>query len=219
MGAWTCRRSTARLRATARRLARTGGARARPPTTANRAERQATSGTRIYLNSVSCAAPGNCTAVGDYLTRGGHQHGLLLTQTDGSWTGAQAGLPAGGWRVGLGPGVTLKSVSCASAGNCTAVGSYYKGRRGRDAASLLLTQTDGRWANGVDARLPAGAAPLAAFEGSGPDYAQTGLASVSCASAGNCTAVGQHPHNKSGDYWGLRVTQSHGKWGRGVWVK
>jgi hypothetical protein len=189
------------------------------PLPANSATRQVTLATRVYLNSVSCSAPGDCTAVGDYVARGGHQEGLLLTQADGSWTVAQALLPAGAWRASLGPGVTLKSVSCASAGNCTAVGSYFKGRGGRDAVSLLLTQIDGRWAKGVAARLPAGAAHLAAFEASGPDYAQAGLASVSCASAGNCTAVGQHPHNTSGDYWGLRVTQSNGKWGRGVWVR
>ena len=189
------------------------------PLPGNRAKSQVTIVTHVYLNSVSCSAPGNCTAVGDYVSRGGHQQGLLLTETDGNWTGEQARLPAGGWRGSLGPGVTVKSVSCTSAGNCTAVGSYYKGHGGRDAASLLLTQTDGKWATGVDARLPAGAAHLAAFEGSGPDYAQAGLASVSCASAGDCTAVGLHPHNKSGNYWGLRVTKSHGKWGRGVWVK
>ena len=189
------------------------------PLPANHAKRQVTSYTKIYLNSVSCAAPGNCTAVGDYVARGGHQEGLLLTQTDGRWTAAQARLPAGAWRASIGPGVTLKSVSCASAGNCTAVGSYFKGRGGRDAVSLLLTQTDGRWAKGVAARLPAGAAHLGAFEGSEPDYTQAGLGSVSCASPGNCTAVGMHPHNRSGDYWGLRVTQSHGRWGRGVWVK
>lgn len=189
------------------------------PLPGNRAKSQLTIATHVYLNSVSCSTPGNCTAVGDYVSRGGHQQGLLLKQTDGSWTGEQARLPVRGWRRSLGPGVTVKSVSCASAGNCTAVGSYYKGRGGRDAASLLLTQTDGRWATGVEARLPAGAAHLAAFEASGPDYAQTGLASVSCASAGNCTAVGLHPHNESGNYWGLRVTESHGQWGRAVWVK
>ena len=189
------------------------------PLPANHAKRQRTSGTHIYLNSVSCSAPGNCTAVGNYVARGGHAQGLLLTQTDGRWTVAQARLPAGAWRASIGPGVTLKSVSCTSAGNCTAVGSYFKGRGGRDAASLLLTQTNGKWAKGVAARLPAGAAHLSAFEGSGPDWFQTGLSSVSCASAGNCTAVGQHPHNRSGDYWGLRLTQSNGRWGRAVWVK
>ena len=50
----------------------------------------------------------------------------------------------------------LFSVSCASAGNCTAVGDY-------DASSdreqgLLLTETSGRWATGVEASLPANAA-------------------------------------------------------------
>jgi hypothetical protein len=154
------------------------------------------------------------------VARNGHQQGLLLTQTDGKWaTGVEARLPAGTWVSGNGPAATLKSVSCASAGNCIAVGSYIKGHRELEAVPLLLTQTDGKWAKGVAARLPAGAAPLGKLQASGPDYFRTGLSSVSCASAGNCTAVGQQPHKKSGSYRGLRLTQSNGKWGRGVWVK
>src|SRR5207248_6041925 len=48
--------------------------------------------------------------------------GLLLTETAGTWaTGVAASLPA---NAGSNPAVSLFSVSCASAGNCGAVGSY-----------------------------------------------------------------------------------------------
>ena len=48
------------------------------------------------------------------------EQGLLLTETAGSWaTGTEAALPADSTNLGA----ELTSVSCASAGNCTAVGS------------------------------------------------------------------------------------------------
>ena len=64
---------------------------------------------------------GNCTAVGGYTDSSGHQQGLLLSESSGSWAGAEAPLPANAAAT-LAAG--LASVSCASAGNCTAVGSY-----------------------------------------------------------------------------------------------
>ena len=45
----------------------------------------------------------------------------------------------------------LDSVSCDSAGDCTAVGSY-------DSHGLLLTKTGGIWGSGVEAALPANGA-------------------------------------------------------------
>jgi hypothetical protein len=151
------------------------GVRASLPANAERIEEG------INVDSVSCASAGNCTAVGYYFTSGKDQEeGLLLTETSGRWaTGVEASLPA---NAGKHPNVSLGSVSCASAGNCTAVGSY-------DVSSgweigLLLTETSGRWATGVEASLPANADKNA---GNGE------VDSVSCASAGNCTAVGSYP--------------------------
>jgi hypothetical protein len=191
------------------------------PLPADHATQQFTPYAHLFLNSVSCSSPGNCTAVGDYVARGGHQRGLMLTQTDGIWAkGAEASVPAGAWRTGIGPAATLKSVSCSSPGNCTAVGVYWAGRKVHRVFPLVLTERHGHWAKAVAVRLPAGAAPLAPNTASGPEYAQAGLFSVSCASAGNCTAVGQYPHTtRLGYYWGLRVTQSNGRWGKAVWVK
>ena len=75
-----------------------------------------------YVVSVSCASAGNCTAVGHYVDSSGHEQGLLLSETSGTWaTGVEASLPA---NAGTNPNASLDSVSCASAGNCTAVGGY-----------------------------------------------------------------------------------------------
>ena len=95
-----------------------------------------------------------------------------------SWaTGVEAPLPANA-STSTGDGGGLDSVSCASAGNCTAVGSYFYSAG--HYTGQMLTETSGIWTAGVEASLPANA---------GTD-SDGGLGSVSCASAGNCTAVG-----------------------------
>jgi hypothetical protein len=87
---------------------------------------------------VSCASAGNCTAVGAYTDSSGNGHGVLWTQTAGTWAaGTQAPLPA---NAASNPSdANLHSVSCASAGNCTAVGFYEDSSR--NGQGLLVTQT------------------------------------------------------------------------------
>jgi hypothetical protein len=48
----------------------------------------------------------------------------LLTETGGKWTAAEAALPANAAGEHQNRFVELNSVSCASAGHCSAVGSY-----------------------------------------------------------------------------------------------
>jgi hypothetical protein len=158
-------------------------------------------GQLVTLNSVSCASPGNCSAVGSYYDGLGAEDGLLLTETAGKWaTGVEAVLPADG--AVTNQTADLTSVSCTSAGNCTAVGSY----SGTGGGALLLRETSGTWATGVEAALPANPSttePVA------------GLSSVSCASAGNCSAVGLYVDN-FGNAQGLLLTETAGTWGTGV---
>jgi hypothetical protein len=70
----------------------------------------------------------------------------------------------------------VNSVSCASAGNCSAVGEY---DADMSQQALLVSENDGAWSAG--AVLPDGAATSN----------QAGvLNSISCRSAGNCSAAG-----------------------------
>jgi hypothetical protein len=161
----------------------------------------------VDISSISCASPGNCTAVGSYVGNAGDQEGLLLTETAGHWaTGVEAVLPA---NAASDPQVAFTSLSCASAGNCTTVGTYSDGSGGiyseGDTLGLLLTETAGHWAAGVEAALPADAY-------SDP---QVVLPSVSCASPGNCTAVGSYD-NGYGHPEGLLLTETAGELERGV---
>src|SRR5207248_1599651 len=125
----------------------------------------------------------NCSAVGTYTDSSGAGQGLLLTETGGTWTQAVEAVPPA--NAAPNPNVTLPSVSCASAGNCSAVGTY-RDSSGADQG-LLLTETAGVWAIGVEPTLPANAA-------SNPHVV---LNSVSCASAGNCSAVGYYRDNSN----------------------
>ena len=155
----------------------------------------------VSLNSVSCAAAGNCSAVGEYHDSAGHYQGLLLTESAGTWAaGVEATLPAG---ARANPGVSLASVSCPSAGNCSAVGNYYDSAGHHQG--LLLSETAGTWATGVEVTPPANA-------GSDPGVY---VGSVSCASAGNCGAVGSYL-DSSNHQQGLLLTETADTWSAGV---
>lgn len=156
----------------------------------------------VHIESVSCPAAGNCSAVGSYQAGAGGEEGLLLTEKAGKWKpGVEVALPR---TTGVGEGqVWLTSVSCASAGNCTAVGYYsdvFADHSG-DERGLLLTEKAGKWKRGVAAVLPANASSRAFVV----------LDSVSCASAGNCSAVGSYA-TTSGVDEGLLLTEKAGRW-------
>jgi hypothetical protein len=163
------------------------------------------------LNSVSCASAGNCTAVGYYFDNSRHEQVLLLTETSGRWaTGVEASLPAGANPQTDDRNYSSGQVSCGSAGNCTAIDSYGVGDPvDNESAALLLTETSGRWATGVEAPVPANGLPNSSE-----------LGSVSCASAGNCTAVGFYlvPHGPQLQLQGLALTETSGTWATGVAV-
>jgi hypothetical protein len=129
------------------------------------------------------------------------QNGVLWTEEAGRWkTGIDPVLPADAAPEKI---VQLDSVSCASTGNCTAVGEYQANSGWSEG--LMLTETAGRWAAGVEAPLPSNA------KADGNAYVN----SVSCASAANCSAVGYY----SGDVYGgegLLLTEKDGKWLTGV---
>ena len=153
------------------------------------------------LSSVSCTSDGNCSAVGGYAYGSGARP-LVLTESAGTWeTGIEPALPANASTTE--PDASLLSVSCASAGNCSAIGSYTD--TSGNGPGLLLTETAGRWGTGVEAALPANAAVTEQF---------VAMYSVSCASAGYCTAVGNYNTDVSDD--AVLLTEKAGVWAPGV---
>ena len=118
----------------------------------------------VFLNGVSCPAPGKCTAVGWFQRNG---TGAFVALAENNYSGS--------WRIRSvrGPSATLgqlNAVSCTARANCTAVGTPSVGpvpAEHWDGSTWTVQATPG----------PAGAA----------------LNGVSCVLASSCTAVGTIP--------------------------
>jgi hypothetical protein len=159
----------------------------------------------LGFSGLSCPSAGNCTAVGGYVDKHSDFQGAIFIEHGGSWSdGIKAPFPAGAGRYNdpmelVNP---LNSVSCATANDCAAVGSFLKGSS-QTQHGLLLAEHQGKWkANAIV--LPRGAsAPGGVF-----------LTSVSCPSRGNCVAAGYYASH--GKTRGLIVRERGGKWERAV---
>ena len=127
-----------------------------------------------FTTSVSCPSAGSCVALG-YTIPGAYWQPFVASQKNGAW-GAAKYLP-GVFAEGV-----PTSLSCPSAGNCGAGGynlprAYPGGSRTRP---FVASETKGRWAN---AELYPGTLAL--------NKGRRGqVTSVSCPSAGHCTAAG-----------------------------
>jgi hypothetical protein len=162
------------------------------------------------VNSISCPAAGDCSAVGDYIDKSGNAELLLLNQSNGNWSATEPSLTAlagatGGLNAAHGD-LTANSVSCASPGNCSVIGGYEDGSSEFRFRALSLTETGGVWGPAEPVTLPSNADSGGIFQ----PYAT--LYRVSCASAGNCTAVGSYNATSSGDTEAMLLSENGGVW-------
>jgi len=146
--------------------------------------------------SVSCAARGSCAAVGFYTDGSGHQHGFVATEQSGVWGKAieVPGLAA----LQKGPYARLQSVSCSSAGSCSA-GGFYAANASGSTQAFAVSERNGSWGTAKE---------VAANLNTGRDAEVT---SVSCASAGNCAAGGQYS-KASGHDQAFVISEANGTW-------
>jgi hypothetical protein len=123
-------------------------------------------------------------------------HPLLVDERKGTWnSGIEAQLPPDAATTpdpnGRAPILGVASiVSCPSAGNCVAGGSYADTIAGTyRTEGWIATEQAGQWGQAIRVQLPADASPVETKpeSGSAPFFGFTGL---SCPSLGNCTAVG-----------------------------
>src|SRR5215470_10682915 len=147
------------------------------------------------VNAVSCVAAGNCSAGGYYTGRSGAHQAFVINETSGTWGIAKqvaAALNAGGY-------AETSSVSCASAGNCSA-GGYYKDFSTHSTQAFVVSATNGTWgpAKQVAAALNTGRAAR--------------IESVSCGSAGNCSAGGFYAEVSQQEQ-AFVVGETNGTWG------
>jgi hypothetical protein len=133
---------------------------------------------------------------------------VLLTGAGMALAGAAVSAPAWGTAqqvaglaaMNAGGNAGINSVSCASAGNCSAGGTYEDSSGAQQA--FVVDETNGTW--GSAAEVP-GTATLNAG-----GYAAVN--SVSCASAGNCSAGGYY-EDSSGSAQAFVVSEINGSWG------
>jgi hypothetical protein len=148
-------------------------------------------GGSAYVYSVSCASAGNCSAGGSYFT--GYSHAFVVSEVNGTWRTAIE-VP-GTAALNQGRIAYLISMSCASAGNCSAGGTYTDSSKRMQA--FVVSEVNGTWHTARE--LPG----TAALNTGGNAFVQ----SVSCASAGNCSAGGGYTAS-SGHRQAFVVTQS-----------
>jgi len=126
---------------------------------------------------LACPSPGNCVTGGIYDVPRYTQESYLASEAHGRWGPARR---IRGSRAFNSSQLTyLMDLSCASAGNCSAGGSYAPAG-GLDDNAFVISERHGRWGRPVEvaAALDAG------------HSAQVNA--VSCPAAGDCTATGYY---------------------------
>jgi hypothetical protein len=146
----------------------------------------AASNPQTYLAGIGCVASGSCTGVGDYSDGNGNDQ-LLVASGNGPTFTQSAEVPAPA-NANAQANASLNAVSCTSAGNCTAVGSYNdnSGTPGNTQA-LEASDSSGSFQSAIELSSPSNSA-------GDPDGS---LAGVSCSGAGSCVAVGDYQDSSS----------------------
>lgn len=152
------------------------------------------------ISSVSCAAPGECSAGGEYTDRFSGTQTLVVDQTGGTWGTAQKIRDSGGLNKG---GLAMvNSVSCPAPGDCAAVGAYMDANFSTQA--FVADESGGTWGT---ARYVSGTAYL--DKGSPGATAVT----VSCGAVGDCSLGGHYYAHTTGIQQAFVASETSGTWG------
>jgi len=161
-------------------------------------------GESAQVNQVSCGVSPKlvsiitCAAVGYYTASNGQGQAFTATMANGKW-GRAVQVP-GSAAMNKGGFAQLNSVSCPTAGNCSAGGSYAPSKT--STQPFVVTERNGTW--GKAAEVP-GTATL----NTGKDMS---VGMVSCVSPGVCSATGDFRTSKhSQGVWA--ASQNGGRWG------
>ena len=161
-------------------------------------------GESAQVNQVSCGVSPKlvsiitCAAVGFYTTSTGLGQAFTATMANGKW-GPAVQVP-GSVALNKGGFAQLNSVSCPTAGNCSAGGSYAPSNT--STQPFVVTEKNGTWGKAT-------AVPGGATLNTGKDMFVT---EVSCVSPGKCSATGDfHTSKHSQGVW--VASQKGGTWG------
>jgi hypothetical protein len=154
-------------------------------------------GNNAGIYSISCTSAGNCSAGGNYLDAAQHFQAFVVSESGGTW-GTALEVP-GTSTLNLGGNAVVWSVSCSSAGNCGAAGSYTDGSG--NVQGFAVNEANGTWGNATEVIDPSAVGS--------PDA--LGAESISCSGTGSCVAVGDEI--VAGDASvGFAVSESGGTW-------
>lgn len=163
------------------------------------------------IDSISCWDADDCAAVGDYVvddvvdgSDNPNLEGLLLSESSGDWSAAEATLPSDAEQPTEPEAQTvdLLSVDCTATDTCAAVGYYVD--TSDNIQGALIDETSGSWGAAAGMALPddASSYPGTQFAAPGP---------VSCAAPGDCAASAVYANN-AGNYVPLLAVESSGSW-------
>src|SRR5215469_15379801 len=136
-------------------------------------------GGQARVVSVSCGSVASCGAGGYYTDGSGGLEAFVVSEVNGRWATAvevpgTAALNRGGYAQAL-------SVSCASAGDCAAGGTYADGSFHGQA--FVVSEVNGRWGTALEV-------PGTAALNQGGGNANAGVVSLSCRLPASCGALG-----------------------------
>jgi hypothetical protein len=130
------------------------------------------------FGGIACASSDDCSVGGQYRDSAGGYQGFLEDETNGAWSPAvELTLPSNGSSGGQNGGIV--ALSCPSAGNCEASGSYLDTAGNYQA--VVVGEVNGVWQHGSEVTLPSGAVTV------GVDG---GIYAINCANATSCVGVG-----------------------------
>jgi len=162
-----------------------------------------------WVNSVSCGSAGNCAAGGFYTDASGARQAFVASEANGTWHQAIEVAGTGSLNTGATAknlGASVDSLSCPSAGNCAAGGSY------TDASgtmrAFVASEVNGTWHKAIE--VP-GTAALST------GALNAGATAVSCPSAGNCAAGGFYSGG-SGPDQAFVASEANGTWHEAIEV-
>ena len=157
-------------------------------------------GGNAQVTSLSCASAGNCAAGGFYTSSRGTR-AFVVSEKNGSW-GKAIQVPGVAALSGASGGSLVAALSCGSAGNCAAGGSYSSDG---DQQAFVVSEKNGSRGRAIE--VPGSAALNTSMS--------AGVGSVSCASAGNCAVAGTYRANAPAAFV---VSENNGSWGKAIEV-
>jgi len=170
-------------------------------------------GTGAAIMSVSCTSAINCAIGGTYLLASGASEVFVSSERDGRWARA---IEIPGFTAlnqeGFGD---LASVSCFSAGNCVAGGSYAAPAdfAGGAYEAFVANERNGRWGKAVE--VPGIPPPSTAVCQPDSESCVAGrVLAVSCARGGHCADGGWYDTPAISGRAAFVASYKNGRWGK-----